>query len=142
MSTDLPFGVPGGAWVHQVPEPAPRQYPEDELQRACCEFLAVALPSDAMYFHCPNGGKRHAREAARLRAIGTKAGIPDLIVVHRGRVLFVELKAGRGVLSAAQKAMHRLLVYCGAEVMLVRSVAQLDVALRECGVHLRASVMA
>lgn len=142
MSGDLPFGVPGGAWVRQVSEPAPRRHDEDELQHAVCLFLAVALPSDATYFAVPNGGKRHAREAARMKGLGLRAGVPDLIVIHRGRALFLELKTKRGVMSAAQKAMQQLLIYSGATVVVCRRVDDVERALRDAGLPLRATVMA
>jgi hypothetical protein len=146
MSGDLPFGmparVPGGAWVHQVPEPAARQYPEAELQRDVHQFLTVALPPDAFHFAIPNGLMRSKKAGARARGEGVRAGVCDLCVIHRGRAILIELKAAKGVMSAAQKEVMRKLVYCGAEVMVVRSLAQLEAGLRECGVHLRASVSA
>lgn len=125
-----------------LPEPARRRHLEDDLQRACCQFLAVALPPDATFFSIPNGGKRHRREAARMSGLGLRPGVPDLCVIHRGRAVFIELKAPRGVVSAAQRAMAKLLIYCGAEVMLCKSVEELEAGLRECAVHLRGSVLA
>ena len=149
MSGDLPFGVParvpGGAWVYRAREPAPptvRKYEEDSLQRDVCQFLAVALPTGSMYFAIPNGGKRHAREAARMKGLGLRAGVPDLEVIHRGRALFIELKAKRGVMSAAQRDMLRLLGFCGCPVLLCRSVPEVEAALLAAGVPLRATVSA
>ena len=142
MSGDLPFGVSGGAWVHRVSERVVRRHDEDDLQRDVCRFLDVALPTGATYFAVPNGGKRHVREAARMKGLGLRPGVPDLLVIHNGRALFVELKTKRGVMSAAQKAMQKMLVYCGCDVMLCRSVPEVEAGLRECGVHLKASVSA
>jgi hypothetical protein len=146
MSGDLPFGmparVPGGAWVHQAPEPAPRQYPEAELQRAVHRYLLLALPLDALHFAIPNGLMRSRKVAARAKGEGVTAGVCDLCVIYRGRALFIELKAAAGQMSKAQRAMHKRLIYCGAEVMLCRSVEGVETALRECGVHLRATVSA
>ena len=146
MSGDLPFGmparVPGGAWVHQVPEPAARRHDEDDLQRDVCRFLDVALPTGATYFAVPNGGKRHVREAARMKGLGLRPGVPDLLVIHDGRALFVELKTKRGVMSAAQKAMQQMLAYCGCTVMLCRTVDDVEQALRNASVPLRATVSA
>jgi hypothetical protein len=82
-----------------------------------------------------------ARASAALSRSGYCKGWPDIEVIHRGRALFIELKAARGVVSAAQKETHRRLIYAGAEVMLCRSVGEVEQSLRECGVHLRASVM-
>lgn len=63
--------------------------------------------------HVPNGGSRHPAEAARLKAQGVKAGVPDLCVpVAAGGYhgLFVEMKAVKGGrVSAKQAEWLRLL---------------------------------
>jgi len=125
-----------------LPEPPRRQHPEDDLQRACVQYLRVALPDDALYFHVPNGGQRHSRAAARLVGLGTRAGIPDLCVIYYGRLMCIELKARRGALSAVQRQMHVKLQHCGVLVLLCRSVADVELGLRTWGVPLRASVAA
>jgi hypothetical protein len=142
MSGDLPFGVPGGAWVQRVAEPAARRHHEDDLQRQVCQFLDVALHPYATYFAVPNGGKRHAREAARMKGLGLRAGVPDIVVISNGYAIFIELKSKRGVMSAAQKEMQRLLEYCACPVLLCRTVADVEEKLGHCGVDLRASVSA
>ena len=115
-----------------------RRHEEDSLQRAVMQFLNVALPPDGVAFAVPNGGKRHAREAARMRGMGVKAGIPDIAICLRGRALFIELKAKRGIQSVAQREMQQKLEYCGAVVCLARSVEEVEAALRRWAVPLRA----
>ncbi|MBE9590003.1 VRR-NUC domain-containing protein [Moraxella sp. K127] len=49
--------------------------------------------------HSPNGGKRHITTATRFKAMGTKAGFPDLFLFipcggYHG--LFIELKTPKG----------------------------------------------
>ncbi len=56
--------------------------------------------------HSPNGGKRHIATATRFKAIGTKAGFPDLFLFipcggYHG--LFIELKAPKGKTRQAGK---------------------------------------
>lgn len=56
-------------------------------------------------FHVPNGGKRDKLTAAKLKAEGVKAGIPDIeLPVGRGGYLglFVEMKVGNNKTSAYQ----------------------------------------
>jgi hypothetical protein len=65
-----------------------------------------------------------------------------LAVIRRGRAIFIELKAKRGVFSTAQRAMDRRLIYAGADVCLCRSVPEVEAALRQVGVPLRAVVAA
>ena len=119
---------------------ARRRHDEEDLQRQICHYLAVALPSDALFFAVPNGGLRSPKVAARMRGTGTRAGVPDLCVIFRGHALFLELKTPRGVMSAAQKEMQKRLIYCGAEVMLIRSLEDCEKALREACVPLRGTV--
>ena len=56
-------------------------------------------------FHIPNGGYRRKSEAARMRAEGVRAGVPDLCIpVSRGNYhsLYIEMKAEGGKPTKAQ----------------------------------------
>jgi hypothetical protein len=85
----------------------PRLDLEGDLQRALVRALDAA---GILFFHCPNGGHRSAREGAKLKALGVKPGVPDLIIITRcewmrradvpGCVL--ELKAPKGRVSPEQ----------------------------------------
>jgi hypothetical protein len=134
--------VPGGQWALRVPDPAPRRHDEDDLLHAAMQYLRIALPHDAIAHHSPGEGKRTKAAQALLSRSGYCKGWPDIEIVWRGRIYFIELKAARGVLSASQRETHRRLIYCGAEVMLCRSVEGVEAALREACVPLRASVSA
>ena len=51
-----------------------------------------------------NAGKRSERDGARRKALGMAAGEPDLrLYFPGGRLVLVELKRQKGVLSPAQK---------------------------------------
>src|SRR5699024_2367061 len=55
-------------------------------------------PDLRLMYHVPNEGKRSARQGARMRAEGLRAGVPDICLpVPRGgySALYIELKAGR-----------------------------------------------
>jgi len=63
-------------------------------------------PELALLFAIPNGGHRHKAVAAKLKAEGVKAGVPDmcLAVARRGwHGLYIELKHGKNTLRATQK---------------------------------------
>lgn len=65
-------------------------------------------PELAQMFAVPNGGQRHIAVAAKLKAEGVKAGVPDIFLpAPRGAAhgLFIELKAKGGRVSDAQRAM-------------------------------------
>ena len=97
--------------------------PTEDVEQICLFRWANAqqgkYPELALMYHVPNGGKRSKSEAARFRAMGVKAGVPDiflpvkrsghwltipsdLIAPYNG--LYIELKRQRGgTVSAAQK---------------------------------------
>jgi len=130
--------LPGLPIGELLPAPASRAQPESSLQQAVVGYLDWALPDDALVFAIPNGGMRHVRAKQRLAAEGLRAGIPDLLVLWRGRPIFIELKARRGQLRPVQRAMHARLVYCGAEVAVCKYVEAVEGVLRGYQVPLRA----
>jgi hypothetical protein len=93
-----------------------RNTPEQQIQRAVIEHLLLRGVPDAFAFHVPLGGYRRPIEAAILKECGTVAGVPDLIIIHAGRVFALELKAPAGRVSDVQAAVHDRLRRAGAEV--------------------------
>lgn len=64
------------------------------------------FPELKLLFHVPNGGKRNAREAARFKAMGVKAGVPDLclpVPMNGFAGLYIEMKYGRNKPTDAQE---------------------------------------
>lgn len=86
-----------------------RASPEEDLHRSCfelVELLTAREPILQYLVHVPNGGARSKGEAGKLKAMGTKPGIPDFVLPRtRGkwRGLALELKAEKGRLSEDQK---------------------------------------
>lgn len=72
-------------------------HPEDAIQRAVLAWLSAELPDLAeRALHVPNGGRRGKVEAARLKGLGVRPGVPDLLILaprrgYHGAAL--ELKA-------------------------------------------------
>lgn len=65
------------------------------------------FPELRLLFHVPNGGKRNASEAARFKAMGVKAGVPDLCLpVPRDGFagLYIEMKYGKNRTTDAQNS--------------------------------------
>lgn len=72
------------------------------------------FPELKLLFHVPNGGKRNAAEAARFKAMGVKAGVPDLCLpVARGGYagLYIEMKYGKNKTTEKQEATATLEEY-------------------------------
>ena len=84
--------------TEEVVKPS-KQFPkykgsEDNLQKSVAKYLDLI---GAFWFHCPNGGSRNGIEAAKLKAMGVKPGIPDCLILDQRRGfngLAIELKVG------------------------------------------------
>lgn len=100
------------------------KYSEDDFQKDVGAFLGSL---GWLWWHTPNGGLRRKREAAKLRAMGVLAGVPDVLIferwfcledhgplVHRqpcqvcsnqlkGFGVAIELKVGRNKLTVHQQ---------------------------------------
>jgi hypothetical protein len=95
---------------------------EARIQAAIVDWVRIVAP-DALVFHIPNGGLRGKAEAARLKWVGTLAGVPDLaIVTPGGRVKFIEVKTADGTLSPSQRDVHGFLTALGTPPAIVRSI--------------------
>jgi VRR-NUC domain-containing protein len=92
------------ATLRTVRAPVPSEL---QLHIAVVQHLRYGLAKDWIYFHCPNGEERDKRVAAKLKAMGTLPGVPDLCLISpAGLVHGLELKREGNPLSAAQIAVH------------------------------------
>jgi hypothetical protein len=75
---------------------------EARIQAAIVEWIRIVAPT-LIAFHVPNGGLRSKAEAARLKWVGTLAGVPDVVVLDLdGRCWLIEVKGPGGSLSPEQ----------------------------------------
>lgn len=81
-----------------TPEQLAHSGSEDAHQKAIfcwCALNFDKYPELRWLFHVPNGGFRNKQEAAKLRAMGVKSGVPDIwLPIKRGNFsgLVIELK--------------------------------------------------
>lgn len=117
--------------------------PEETVQKAIVRFLGIALPGDSFLFATTNQrGTRKRFEMGILKAMGARAGVPDLCLLHRGRFIGIEVKAEKGRLSENQANASDAIVKAGGLYSVVRSVEEAERYLRSVGVALRATVLA
>jgi hypothetical protein len=115
-----------------------RRHEEADTQHTVMQFLARALPDNAIANHSPGEGKRSKAAQVTLRRSGYQAGWPDIEILWRGKTLFIELKSAAGRLSPAQRETQRKLIYCGFDVCVCRSPEDVQAALLEIGIPLKA----
>jgi hypothetical protein len=90
--------------------------PEQEIQRAIFQHLAIRAASTVFAFHPANGGWRSRVEGAIPKGMGVRAGVPDIVAVKGGRCYALELKAPDGRLTPVQREAHAALAAAGATV--------------------------
>lgn len=115
-----------------------RRHPEDEIQRPIVDFLRVALPADASFTAFPGGGKRSKVEAAIMKGLGVRAGMPDIQIVWQGRYHGIEVKVPKKYPTEVQRDMHAELCHAGGRVAVCRSLADVEETLAEWGIPLKA----
>ncbi len=78
---------------------------EDDNQKALFQWAAHI--KELRWMHAiPNGGKRNAREGARLKAQGAKSGVWDIFLplpLNGVSGLYIEMKSGNNKLTENQK---------------------------------------
>ena len=121
-------------------------HPEYAFHCSVAQYLDKALPPECWWTTFPAGGGGKAR-GGKLKAMGLKAGVPDILILHRRpschRVLWLELKAAKGTLSDSQalflRAMHPF-HSTGLGAAVARSLEDVEAILRDFGVKPRATV--
>lgn len=85
------------------------------------------FPELKLLFHIPNGGKRDVKEAARFKAMGVKAGVPDLclpVPMNGFAGLYIEMKYGKNKPTDHQKEWIKALKEQGYKVTVCYSGAE------------------
>ncbi len=130
-----------------------RAQTEHALQAAVSAYLNVALPDDC-WFTSIDHANHSAIRGAMLKRRGVRPGLPDVCVLAggcgnycarprgtcHGLFIGIELKAKAGRLSPEQVACHARIRAAGGEVIVCRSVEEVESALRSLGVPLKATV--
>ncbi len=88
---------------------APVERPAElRLHVAVVALLHKRAAPGWQFWHTPNGELRSARAAAKLKAMGVKPGVPDLVLISPdGRFHALELKRRGGTLTDAQQDFQR-----------------------------------
>ena len=97
---------------------------EESIQVACVKWFRLQYPNFVI-FAVPNGGSRNLYEAKNMKESGTLAGVADLVIVgNGGRVLFVEMKAGKNKQEDSQVLFQNKVEKLGHKYIICRSKEQ------------------
>lgn len=84
-----------------------RKQPEFELHCVVADYLRLQYPH-LMWLHCPNGEKRNPITGSRLKRMGVRKGVADILLFwcddeFNFQGAAIELKAGKNGLEPDQK---------------------------------------
>ena len=121
-----------------------RKTTEQDFQKDVADFLTLALPTPDAWFTAIPAGAPGKLRGAIMQAMGYRAGTPDMLVIYRPPsgpiVIWLELKSAAGKLSKAQEQCRKDLIAAGCKWALIRTLKDVEQALRRFGVPLRALV--
>lgn len=104
---------------------------EQEFHKQVANLLNVILPARSFWWHTPNGGKRTKAEAGIFKAMGVKAGFPDIGILYLGRCFLIELKKPGEKPDMQQLAVHAQLRAAGCMVSVATNIDEVMAALAE-----------
>ena len=101
---------------------------------AIFRYLSYVLPPDWLVHHSPNQGHgRSKKQGGILKAMGVKAGFPDLICLGDDGMLptgfFVEVKSATGSRSEAQRKFGKWAEAHGWPVIVARNIDEVRAGL-------------
>jgi hypothetical protein len=99
-----------------------RKHEESDLQISCVKWFKYSY-KEPNYLICtfPNGGNRNIVTATIMKAEGARAGMPDLMVILKGKVFFIEMKSKAGKQSEHQKEIEKILTAMGYKYYICNS---------------------
>lgn len=85
---------------------------EQREQIALTHYLKILEQQNKIltFYAIPNGGSRNIREAANMKKEGVRAGISDMCVILKDKVLYIEMKKQPRILKSGK------LSYAGIKV--------------------------
>lgn len=122
----------------RVPEYARAQRSEASIQMQVAGWLDKYLAPPAMFTAFPAGGGGYDR-GAKLKSMGLKAGVPDLVIFWRDQVYFIEIKTATGRASDRQKEMWETIALAlpSCRISECRSLEDVKEAVRMFGLPLK-----
>mgnify|MGYP003625222010 FL=1 len=107
---------------------------ENQIQRQIKQYLDIVLLADSFWTAINPIPSKSIIAAANSKAMGMKAGVPDLLILHKGRTIWIEVKKEGGYLSRKQKEVHEKIAMAGGDVFTARSVEDVQKLLQKWGV--------
>jgi hypothetical protein len=109
-------------------------YDEDTLQEYAAKRMFDACLK-TVWWHTPNGGKRSKVTAAKLKKMGVRPGVADLVFFNKELRLAAEIKTLDGVQSKNQKSFQAAWEAQGGVYVIVRTPLEIDGLIFKFGLY-------
>jgi hypothetical protein len=118
------------------PRRAPVVRPKEiTLHMSVAKVLREHCLSGWIHFHVPNGERRDIKTGARLKKMGVRRGVPDLVLFSpSGKIHLLELKRNGETLSPSQEEFRDWAIRTGVPFVTAHSFTEALVALDTWGV--------
>ena len=107
---------------------------EEDIHRQVAAWLDLCLAPEVVWFHPANGERRGKAAAGKLKAMGVKPGIPDLLFIHAQQTWAIELKRPGEYPSPVQRDVHERMRAAGAMVAVAHSLDEVRAQLAAWGI--------
>jgi hypothetical protein len=114
-------------------------HPEHDLQRAIHRYLKLAVPHPRCIWAVDHARQATMLQRKRLIDRGCVSGIHDHFVLYGGRLITLEIKAGANGATEGQRLFAKSAMEAGASCFLVRSIDDVESALKACGIPIQAT---
>lgn len=86
-----------------------------------CQFVEALRLNNIFVFSIVNEGQKNIKTAIIHKKQGLFAGCSDLIVLHKGKVYFIEMKSEKGKQGESQKEFQRIVEEQGHFYQVIRT---------------------
>lgn len=98
--------------------------PRDNLEFVIqCDIVKKLRMRDWLVFHVDNG---NIKSMGRLKKMGLQKGMPDIVALKVGKIVFLEIKTPNGIISKEQLLIHERLAKEMFEVRVVRGIEGIE----------------
>lgn len=111
-----------------------RQQPEFLLHCVVADYFRKVWPN-LLWFHCGNGEKRNAITGARLKRMGVRPGVADILIFWPEGMGAIELKVGKNSIQESQKQFYVDWIRAGGQYAICRSLDEVMVVIKQWGVR-------
>ena len=106
---------------------------EEQLHKSIAEYLDLVLKGSIFWTTFPSGGGGIVRGKG-LKEKGLKAGVPDILIIARGEIYWIELKKPKkGRLSKDQNIIIPRLELAGCKTAVCKSLEDVEITLNNWG---------